>query len=177
MTSDADRRTLLEFARQAIDAHVNGRPAPPVPDCPAAAMPGGAFVTIHKGGQLRGCIGHIEADLPRGQVIARCAIQSCSADPRFPAVTAGEVPHLTLELSLLGPLERISGVDEIDIGRHGLVVEEGWRRGLLLPQVASERGWDAQTFVTQTCRKAGLSPDAVARGAALWRFDAEVFGD
>ena len=177
MTSASDRRALLDFARQAIDAHVNRLPPPAVPDCAAAGALGGVFVTIHKEGQLRGCIGHIEADLTRGQVIARCAIQSCSADPRFPPVDASELLLLTLELSLLGPLERISGVEEIEIGRHGLVVEEGWRRGLLLPQVASELRWDARTFVAQTCRKAGLPPDAVARGASLWRFDAEVFGD
>ena len=177
MTSDADRRALLEFARLAIAAHVGRAAPPPIPECEAATTIGGAFVTIHKDGRLRGCIGHIESDLARGAVVARCAIQSCSADPRFPPVDASELPYLTLELSLLGPLEPIGGIDQIEVGRHGLVVEDGWNRGLLLPQVASEWSWDRETFIAQTCRKAGLPADAWRSGAKLWRFEAEVFGD
>jgi len=177
MTSQADRAVLLAFARDAITAHVTRSAPPPVPDCAAAREPGGAFVTIHKQGQLRGCIGHIEADTPRGQVIARCAVQACSADPRFPPVDASELPHLDLELSLLGALETIAGPEAIEIGRHGLVIERGWNRGLLLPQVATEWGWDARAFVAQTCRKAGLPADAWQTGAKLWRFEADVFSE
>jgi uncharacterized protein (TIGR00296 family) len=82
-----------------------------------------------------------------------------------------------IELSLLGPLEPVGGPSEIDIGRHGLVVERGWSRGLLLPQVATEWGWDVETFLAHTCRKAGLPDDSWKRGATLWRFEAEVFGE
>ena len=176
MTSLADRRALLRLARDAIVAHVTGTAAPATHVCDAAERPGAAFVTLHKSGDLRGCIGHVEANEPLGTVIARCAVAACSADPRFPAVDASELPSLELELSLLGPLEPIAGPDDIEIGRHGLVVEMGWHRGLLLPQVAPEWHWDRETFLAHTCQKAGLPRDAWKSGAKLWRFEAEVFG-
>ncbi len=177
MTSLADRRALLRLAREAIVAHVTGAAAPATHVCDAAERPGAAFVTLHKRGDLRGCIGHVEADEPLGVVIARCAVAACSADPRFPPVDASELPDLDLELSLLGPLEPIVGPDDIEIGRHGLVVETGWHRGLLLPQVAPEWHWDRETFLAQTCHKAGLPREAWKAGATLWRFEAEVFGE
>jgi len=177
MTDDADRILLLRLAREAIGAHVSGA-APPAPDCEGVlARPGGAFVSIHVAGELRGCIGHIEASEPLGDVIVRCAVSACSRDPRFSAVTARELERMAIELSLLGPLESIAGPHEIEIGRHGLVVEHGWRRGLLLPQVATEWGWDVETFLAHTCRKAGLPNDAWKNVAKLWRFEAEVFGE
>lgn len=177
MTSDADRRILLQLARDAIVAHVNTRTAPIPPPGGVFAMNGGAFVTLHHKGQLRGCIGHIGADEPFGRVILRCAIAACSEDPRFPAIATVEIADLDVELSLLGPLEPIAGPDDIAIGRHGLVVEDGWHRGLLLPQVATEWNWDRETFIAQTCHKAGLPLDAWKRGAMLWRFEAEVFAE
>jgi AmmeMemoRadiSam system protein A len=175
MTSDSDRRLLLRLAREAITAYVEAVP-PPAPDVSGIlARPGGAFVSIHKRGELRGCIGHIEANEPLGQVVLRCAIAACSTDPRFPGVTAEELPELDIELSLLGPLEPIAGAGEIEIGRHGLVVEQGWTRGLLLPQVAVEWHWGAETFLAYTCQKAGLARDAWKKGARIFRFEAEVF--
>ncbi len=177
MTSEVDRRRLLQLARDAITAHVTGAAPPVVPPDGALARPGGAFVTIHKHGELRGCIGHIEANEPLAVVVPRCAVAACSSDPRFPAVSPAELPDLDLELSLLGPLEPIAGPDDIEVGRHGLVVEKDWHRGLLLPQVATEWNWDAPTFLAHTCRKAGLPSDAWRHGAALWRFGAEVFGE
>src|SRR5262249_21657913 len=127
--------------------------------------------------ELRGCIGHIEADRPLAHVVAQCAVSACSTDPRFPPVSVRELNEIDIELSLLGPLEAITSPDQIEIGRHGLVVERDRHRGLLLPQVATEWKWDAPTFLAQTCRKAGLAPDAWKQGAAIWRFEAEVFGD
>ena len=175
MTGESERRLLLQIAREAIAAHVSGA-APP-----AIALEldrrSGAFVTLHKRGELRGCIGHIEADDSIGRVVERCAVAASSTDPRFPAVSPAEVAELSIEVSLLGPLEPISGPEAIEIGRHGLVVEKGWHRGLLLPQVATEWKWDAQQFLAQTCRKAGLAHDAWREGAKLWRFEAEVFGE
>lgn len=167
----------MRLAREAIVGHVQGIP-PPSPD-PSDVLSrlAGAFVSIHKQGDLRGCIGHIEANEPLGGVVARCAVAACSSDPRFPAVSASELPHLDIELSVLGPLERITGPDDFEIGRHGLVVEMGWHRGLLLPQVATEWNWDRETFLAQTCHKAGLARDAWKQGAAVWRFEAEVFGE
>jgi len=177
VTSEADRALLLRVARDAIVAHVHGTLAPTLLTTGILARHAGAFVTLHKSGELRGCIGHIEANEPLGEVVIRCAVAACSTDPRFSAVVFSELPDLQLELSLLGPLEPIAGPDEIEIGRHGLVVESGRRRGLLLPQVAIEWNWDREAFLTHTCHKAGLPPDAWKRGAKIWRFEAEVFGE
>jgi AmmeMemoRadiSam system protein A len=177
MTSDEDRRLLLQLARDAIIAHVTAAPPPAADPVGACARLGGAFVSIHKRGELRGCIGHIEANEPLGAIVPRCAVAACSSDPRFPPISASELGDVDLELSLLGPLEPIAGPDDVEIGRHGLLVERAWHRGLLLPQVATEWRWDARTFLAQTCRKAGLPSDAWQHGASLWRFEAEVFGE
>jgi len=179
MTNQNDRATLLKIAREAVAAHVTGvaqafRPA--MPDDLASRL-GGAFVSVHHHGDLRGCIGYIAADRRLTEVIAQCAVSACSADPRFRPVSESELADVDIELSLLGPLLPISGPDEIEIGRHGLVVELDRSRGLLLPQVATEWKWDALTFFAQTCRKAGLPADAWKLGASVWKFEAEVFGE
>ena len=174
---DADRHALLTIARDAIVAHVTrAAQSDAVPEAFAARL-GGVFVTIHHRGELRGCIGHIEADRPLARVVAQCAVAACSADPRFPPVGPAELSDIDVELSVLGPIEPIRGPDEIDIGRHGLLVARGSSRGLLLPQVATEWKWDALMFLVQTCRKAGLPADAWKQGASVWRFEAEVFGE
>ena len=177
MTDGTDRMLLLKLARDAMVAHVSGaaRPCPELAGVLSRAS--GAFVTIHRAGELRGCIGYTEADEPLGTVVVRCAVAACSADPRFAAVSVAELALLELELSLLGPLEPIGGWSDVEIGRHGLVVEMGWRRGLLLPQVASQWNWDGEAFLAQTCFKAGLPQDAWKRGAKIWRFEAEVFSE
>lgn len=177
MTTDADRQHLLQIAREAIAAHVHGMPPPAVAEHGVAARPGGAFVTLQHQGRLRGCIGHIESDDPLGRTIARCAVAAAASDPRFRPVTAVELAAIEIELSLLGMLERVTEVADIEVGRHGLVVELGFCRGLLLPQVATEWGWDREQFLGETCRKAGLGHDAWRRGATLFRFEAEVFGE
>jgi AmmeMemoRadiSam system protein A len=177
MTSDADRDRLLRLARDAIAAHVSGWPAPSPPLEGVLARRGGAFVTLHSGGSLRGCIGHVEDDEPLGRVIPRCAVSAATQDPRFPGLEPAELSTVQIELSLLGQLEPIGGPSDIEIGRHGLVVERGWSRGLLLPQVATEWEWDVETFLAHTCRKASLPDDSWKRGATLWRFEAEVFGE
>ena len=176
MTSEEDRRRLLQMARDAISAHVNGV-AIVSPLSGSLARTGGAFVSIHHRGELRGCIGHIEADRSLVQVVIDCAVAACSADPRFPPVCAAELAGLEIELSLLGPLEPIASTADIEVGRHGLVVEDNGRRGLLLPQVATEWRWDREMFLGHTCQKAGLPRDAWKHGAKLWRFEAEVFGE
>ena len=180
MTSDADRQRLLRIARDAIAAHVSGADAGAAVEVPASdslARPGGAFVTIHHRGELRGCIGHIEANQPLPQVVRECAVAACSADPRFPPVGAVELVGLEIEVSLLGPLEPVASPDDIEVGRHGLLVEQNRHRGLLLPQVATEWRWDRETCLAQTCHKAGLPRDAWKLGAKVWRFEAEVFGE
>jgi uncharacterized protein len=180
MTSEADRQRLLQIARDAIVNYVEGASgtAWPVPESAALQRAGGAFVTIHRLGELRGCIGHIEADRSVVHVVADCAVAACSADPRFPPVNREELSDLEIEVSLLGPLEPVAAPPAgIEVGRHGLVVEQGSQRGLLLPQVALEWSWDREMFLAQTCHKAGLPRDVWKRGAKVWRFDAEVFGE
>ena len=187
MTSDHDRQLLLRLAREAIAAHV-GLPRESAtqsviesairdPQSAILARPGGAFVTLHKRGDLRGCIGHIEPTEPLGRVVPRCAVAACSSDSRFPPIVPAELEEIVVEISLLGPLEPISGPQDIVIGRDGLVVERGWQRGLLLPQVATEWEWDADAFLAHTCQKAGLPRNAWRQGAKVWRFEAEVFGE
>jgi len=177
MTSDADRLRLLQLARRAITAHVAGeRLGDPSLDGVFARC-GAAFVTLHARGDLRGCIGHLDDGDPLGRVVPRCAVNACSQDPRFPPVVQEELPGIDIELSLLAPLERVNDAADIEIGRHGLVVELGWQRGLLLPQVAIEWNWDAENFFAHTCRKAGLPTNAWKNGATLFRFEAEVFGE
>ena len=177
MLSTEQRQYLLDLARQAIAAEVtNGQRLDPGP----MALPdaSGAFVTIKRRGALRGCLGTLQNRLGLAQEVARCAADSATEDPRFPRVSVDELPELELEISVLGPLEAIEPrPDAFTIGVHGLVAEEGGRRGLLLPQVATEWGWDGEQFLRQTCVKAGLPPDAWREGARFYRFAAEVFGD
>lgn len=178
MFTDAQQRALIEIARRAVVQSVTGQPAATLPapvDLPAAS---GAFVTLKRQGELRGCIGTLECRAPLAEEVMRVAISAARQDPRFAPVSSAELADLTVEVSILGPLEPINPHDPsaIAIGRHGLVVEQGHRRGLLLPQVAGEWGWDREMFLSQTCRKAGLPPDAWRRGATVYRFDAVVFG-
>jgi AmmeMemoRadiSam system protein A len=176
MTSPSDRRRLLEIARAAIGAHLGIQATEPI-DALGDRCGGGAFVSLHGRQGLRGCIGHIESDEPVSRLVARCAVAAATRDPRFPAVTRPELPFLHIEVSILGPLEPVRVLGDVAVGRHGVVVEKGVYRGLLLPQVAVEWDWDAETFVSQACLKAGLAADAWKLEATLWRFEAEVFAE
>jgi AmmeMemoRadiSam system protein A len=178
MLTDAQRRTLVDVARRSVAARVCGgrwttAGASDLPQAP------GVFVTLKLSGQLRGCLGTIGWVDDLAVEVARCAADAATADTRFAPVTVMELPALTLEVSVLGPLEPIDPrvADALTIGLHGLVVEQGSRRGLLLPQVATERNWGREQFLRQTCRKAGLAAGAWERGAVVYRFAAEVFGD
>jgi AmmeMemoRadiSam system protein A len=137
----------------------------------------GAFVTIRIKGELRGCIGYPEPELPLIEVIERCAVSAAMSDPRFPALSLAEWSEIDVELSVLGPIEPVHDIADVIIGRHGLIVKFGRRRGLLLPQVAIEWKWNAVQFAAQTCVKAGLPTDAWQKGAKLFKFEAEVFGE
>jgi AmmeMemoRadiSam system protein A len=177
MFTEAQRQAILELARAAVHAQVSGGPLPSVAiDLPDAT---GAFVTLKRAGQLRGCLGTLECRRSLAEEVARCAANAASEDPRFPPVALPELDGLDVEVSVLGPLELIDPTDPdaIVVGRHGLVVERGSCRGLLLPQVAPEWGWTRDQFLTHTCRKAGLPDDAWRRGARVYRFEADVFGD
>jgi AmmeMemoRadiSam system protein A len=177
MISTEDRRALLGLARDAITAHVRGFPPPVIEHSPIMSRLAGVFVSLHQDRALRGCIGHVEADRSLARSVPEMAVAAASSDPRFPPVTADELGDLDIELSVLGELEPIGGAADIEIGRHGLLVEYQGQRGLLLPQVAVEWRWDAETFLAQTCHKAGLAHDAWKTGAAIRRFTAEVFAE
>jgi AmmeMemoRadiSam system protein A len=125
---------------------------------------------------LRGCIGHVLAAASLYHTVAETAWAAAFRDPRFPPVTREEAPLLQIQISVLSPLQVIA-IDDIEVGRHGLVITFGSRRGLLLPQVPVELGWDRDTFLQQTCVKAGVAPDAWQRGARIEAFTAEVFGE
>ena len=176
LTED-DERSLLALARQALHSAAEGRPLPPPPPAsPALLEPAGVFVTLRSQGELRGCIGQVEARGPLVQTVAECAESAALRDPRFPPVAALEVPDIRIEISVLSPLFEIRP-EQIEIGRHGLLISRGFRRGLLLPQVAPEWGWDAQRFLQETCRKAGLPADAWQHGARLQAFTTRVFSE
>jgi AmmeMemoRadiSam system protein A len=176
MISSAEQKLLLEVARSAIEATLKGNKPPRPPAEGRLARPAAAFVSLHMGGELRGCIGHLEEDGALVHTVAECARLACTEDPRFPAVTASEMDRLEVEISVLGPFQRVTSLHEVVVGRHGLLIEHQGRRGLLLPQVATEFQWTAHVFVEQTCGKAGLPRDSWSRGATLYRFEAEVFG-
>jgi len=178
MLNDVQRSALVELARQSVIASVTGSGFPGVVDLPLPDACG-VFVTIKRRGELRGCLGTLQCRGGLGHEVARCAADAAREDPRFPPVSAQELADLSLEVSVLGPLESIDPREPgaITLGRHGLVIEQGVRRGLLLPQVATEWGWTVDQFLHQTCLKAGLPPDAWQRGATVSRFEAEVFGE
>lgn len=195
MIVEAQRLVLLALARKAVDARAHGahdvleRLASEVPDSLRAPAPdtgvplvelspSGLFVSLHtRDGRLRGCIGHTAGGRPLVPALVFAASSASGDDPRFPPVSPSEVPGLDIEISVLTPLERIDDAEEVVVGHHGLFVELGDRRGLLLPQVATEWGWSRDMFLRQVCAKAGLNPDAWRHGAMLYRFEAEVFGD
>jgi AmmeMemoRadiSam system protein A len=174
---DTEKQRLLSLARRAFEARVTRQPAPKAEYGGTLDWKSGAFVTIHSGGDLRGCLGRLEPDAPLADTIIHLGEAVADSDPRFAPVSPAELPDIDLEISVLTPAEPIAGIEQIEVGRHGLIVEQGARRGLLLPQVATEQGWDRETFVSHTCRKAGLAPDAWRRGASLYVFEAEVFGE
>lgn len=159
---------LHDLARETVAAWARGRPLPPVPGDPEFQRHAGVFVSLHRGGELRGCIGHVEDDLPLGEVTRRMAVAAAREDPRFSPLGPDELDGLDVEISVLTPMVRVRPED-VKPGRDGILVRRGGRQGLLLPQVAPEMGWGREDLLDGTCRKAGL-----ARGA--WRDPAtEVF--
>lgn len=172
-----DKAALIRIAREAIRSRCSGLPMPDISsESPRLLEKRGAFVSIHKGEELRGCIGMIEARLPLVETVRNMAVQAAFADPRFCAVQPEELDTLDIQISVLTPMERIEGPEKIEVGRHGLYIKKGCYSGLLLPQVAVERGWDKIQFLEWTCRKAGLPEDAWKDPEAeLYIFSADVF--
>jgi len=173
----SQRKELLGIARRALDRYLRSGEIPPEEGARGnLAAPGAAFVTLTKNRRLRGCIGYTEASAALSRVVQECAVAAATGDPRFPPVSPDELPSLRVEISVLTPLVPILP-GEVEVGRHGLMVAKGRMRGLLLPQVPVEWGWDRETFLDQTCVKAGLPPSAWRHGATLRAFTAEVFGE
>ncbi len=173
-----ERRLLLDLARGAVISAVEGtEPAASAPcDVPSTQLTG-AFVTLQRLGQLRGCIGEINSKEPLAKVIARCARAAALEDPRFRPVRPDELAEIKINISILSPPRR-SIAEEIEPGKHGVIVSRGYRRGVLLPQVAVERGWGARLFLEEACVKAGLEREAwKASGAVIETFTAETFGE
>ncbi|MGH9405178.1 MAG: AmmeMemoRadiSam system protein A [Terriglobia bacterium] len=173
----ADRRILLRIARRALDERIRLQgPQPPeaLPD--SLEQPGGAFVTLRKASALRGCVGRVESTHPLYQTVYECSLSAALNDPRFEPVTPGEVPQLQIEVSALSPLSDITA-EQVEVGRHGLVISWGEQRGLLLPQVAAEWNWDRAAFLEHACLKAGLDKDAWRRGARIQAFTADIFAE
>ncbi len=176
--SEADRRALLELARSAIAAAVSiQRPLEGIPSGGVFAESHGVFVTLHALGRLRGCIGVVETLEQLGEAVARCAASAAQSDPRFLPVQPEEVGELQIEISLLSALEPIVP-ENIEIGTHGLLISQGGRRGLLLPQVAVEHRLSREQFLAETCRKAGLHANAWEEpGTQILAFSCEVFSE
>ena len=178
--SAEERRWLLRLAQLAIGAAVRGQgrrePLRMAEATPHLREARGAFTTLHENGNLRGCIGYVLAVAPLEQTIRETARAAALEDSRFPPVSEDELERLQVEISVLSPMFRIAPEDVV-VGRHGLMISHEGRRGLLLPQVPEEWGWDRETFLAQTCRKAGLPADSWKRGAKIEAFTAEVFGE
>ena len=179
MLTTTQRDALLALARRTAHQAARGDGADgPGPAPEGLTAPGAAFVTVRVGGALRGCIGTFEARDPLWDTVHEMATAAATRDPRFAPLDARDLTALTVDVSVLAPARRISGPGEIELGRHGLEVRRGSRRGLLLPQVAADHDLDRETFLAETCRKAGLPTGAWREtDTEIWAFEADVFGE
>ncbi|MFW6180694.1 MAG: AmmeMemoRadiSam system protein A, partial [Spirochaetota bacterium] len=160
MLTVEEKRWLLDLARGAVSSRLEGRPAPAaVPESSRLRESSGAFVTLHRHGALRGCIGLVQAVKPLYQAVQEMAVSAAFEDPRFPPLRPEELDDVEVEISVMSPLKRVRSAGEIRVGEHGLLMKRGFHQGLLLPQVATEQGWDRDTFLRHTCFKAGMSGD------------------
>ncbi len=177
--ADNEKKTLLKLARDTLTMHVNGKGKPDLDEyelTPRLREKAGAFVTLHKQGQLRGCIGYIQGIAPLAETVRENACNAATEDPRFPRVQPEELNDIDIEISVMSPLRKIDSPDEVVAGKHGVVLKSGWNQGVFLPQVATEQGWDRKTFLSHLGLKARLDTDAY-KTAELRVFTAEVFGE
>jgi len=176
--TEAEQQLLLKIARNAVGSYLNGRrpESPEIDDGPLTEVRG-IFVSIHQGLELRGCIGNIHAVSPLYRSAAECAIAAAVGDPRFMPLTLAELSMVEFEISVLSPILRVRNLQEIEIGKHGLLISKDNARGLLLPQVATTYGWSREQFLRAACKKAGLGPDEWQRDAVIECFSALVFSE
>ncbi len=172
-----EKKELLEIVKKTVGEVSHGKkPSKIDSTLQGLKEKRGAFVTLYKRGMLRGCIGALQASRPLYLTVQEMAQAACSQDPRFRPVNPDELKFLDFEVSVLTPFELVKDVSDIKVGLHGLLIRKGSRSGLLLPQVASERNWDVETFLRETCRKAGLPPEAWKEpDAEIYSFSADVF--
>jgi uncharacterized protein len=175
--TDDQKRYLLETARETIEAELEHR-EPRYPEQPGPEEPCGVFVTLHIDGSLRGCIGRMTSPEPLSLTIREIARSSAFGDPRFPPLSTAEADRFDIEISVLTPMVPVHATDEIQVGTHGILIRKNGRSGVLLPQVATEQGWDRDTFLKHTCMKAGLHGDCWKdAGTEILIFSAIVFGE
>jgi len=174
-----EKEYLLRLARETISKRL-GLQAADLEEPPSEKFQQkvGAFVTLHRAGQLRGCIGYVTAKLPLTETIKEMSISAAFRDPRFEPVRAAEMPSIEIEISVLSPLFHIDDIGQIKVGRHGLLIQNGSNSGLLLPQVPVEQGWDREAYLEGLCKKAGLSNGCWRdQESKLYAFTAEVFSE
>lgn len=177
MFNEQQRKRLLKIARDSIENYLKkGKKLDINVEDTKLKSEQGAFVTLKKHGELRGCIGRIESDSPLYLVVSNMAVQSATGDPRFPCLKKEEIGDITIEISVMSKPREMENIDEIEIGTHGLIVRKGAYSGLLLPQVATEYNWGKKEFLENTCYKAGL-PKNAWKDAKVYKFSAEVFGE
>ena len=181
MSEDLDvrrQRTLLDLARSAIRRHLGAeKTKKTIAADPILDEPRGAFVTLEVDGQLRGCIGYPLPYKPLAQTIQEVAVSAASQDYRFEPLRGEELDRLKIEISVLSLPKPVQSPEEVEVGRHGIIISKGNYRGLLLPQVPVEYGWDRETFLSHGCLKAGLRPDEWKKGAEIEIFTAQVFSE
>ena len=173
-----DKKLLLDLAREAITVTVRtGRLTNREVTATHLLAAQGCFVTIKRQGALRGCIGNFSSEKPLYQLVQEMAVSAATRDPRFYPMKENDLVDFDLEISVLSPLTKIAAPEEVVVGTHGLYLEKNFSRGVLLPQVPVEQGWDRETFLCQTALKAGLKKDDWKEGADLYVFTAQVFGE
>jgi uncharacterized protein len=178
MLSAKEKQLLLKIAREAIISYVQeGAVQQRELTSINLIVKQGCFVSIKINGMLRGCIGNFISDKPLYQLVQEMAISAATQDPRFYPMKKSELDNFDVEISVLSPLSKIASIDEIEVGVHGLYLEKNFSRGVLLPQVAVEYGWDRDTFLSQTCLKAGLGKDEWREGANIYKFSAQIIKD
>ncbi|ACY16667.1 AmmeMemoRadiSam system protein A [Haliangium ochraceum] len=177
--TDDEKRELLRIARATLREYFHtGRIPPGKPHRDSLTAEAGAFVSLHKGDELRGCIGTQQESTALFRTIQEMTIAAASRDPRFEPIEEDEIEELKIEISVLAEAEPVSSAADVEIGQHGLAIECDGKRGLLLPQVASKAGLDSERFLAEVCTKAGLPEDAWrSDGASLSKFSAQVFSD
>lgn len=173
-----EQKELLKIARTTIIEYVtNGKVPNVATESPGLNLHSGCFVTVKQKGELRGCIGNFVSDQPLYQLVQEMAVSAATRDPRFYPMKSEDMVDFTLDISVLSPLEKAASVDGIKVGKHGIYIVKGDARGVLLPQVATEYGWNRDQFLQHTCTKAGLSKDAWQKNCDIYIFTAQVFGE